>query len=235
MLKNEFFMELINVSDFITLVKPEISDDRAIRGLRAAMLYVHYKNVEAGWWTNLETGEPLKRDMGNMLALCISELAEVPETGIYSVMDDHLPDRTMFVTELADFCIRGFDIAGNRQMTLETKVAFPIASLLPVVMTEGVRFNTHFFHEDSCDLYLMKIIRNVSRALEAHRKKDRMNSAGKYFEFDFYLMLAIVQVFDLAAIAQVDLVRAIMAKVDYNAQRADHKPENRKGSEGKLY
>jgi hypothetical protein len=38
---------------------------------------VHLAN--AGWWVNLETGTPIKRNVGELLMLCTSELAEAME------------------------------------------------------------------------------------------------------------------------------------------------------------
>ena len=74
---------------------------------------IHTRNVEAGWWTNLETGEPLKRNVGEILMLCVTELAEAMEGHRKNRMDDKLPHRPMFDVEIADTLIRLFDIAGS--------------------------------------------------------------------------------------------------------------------------
>ncbi len=48
---------------------------------------------QAGWWTNLHTGEPLERNHGEMFMLMVSEIAEAMEGQRKNKMDDHLPHR----------------------------------------------------------------------------------------------------------------------------------------------
>lgn len=77
---------------------------------------VHILNKK--WWTNLETGERLNRNVPEMLMLCVSELAEAMEGHRKSLPDDKLPHRSMFEVELADCIIRIFDIAGGLGLDL---------------------------------------------------------------------------------------------------------------------
>ena len=72
---------------------------------------VHEANKK--WWTNLETGEPIKRNVGELLMLATSELAEALEGDRKNLMDDHLPHRKMIEVELADAIIRILDTAGG--------------------------------------------------------------------------------------------------------------------------
>ncbi len=72
---------------------------------------VHYANK--GWWTDIETGQPLQRNVGGLLMLCVSELSEAMEGHRKDLMDDKLPHRKMFEVELADCLIRVFDICGG--------------------------------------------------------------------------------------------------------------------------
>lgn len=65
------------------------------------------------WWLNLETGEPIARNVGELLMLAVSELAEAMEGHRKNLMDDKLPHRAMFEVELADCLIRIFDLAGR--------------------------------------------------------------------------------------------------------------------------
>ncbi len=74
---------------------------------------VHQRNVAAGWWTDLATGEPKERNVGELLMLTVSELAEAMEGHRKGLMDDHLPGRRMFDVELADTIIRILDLAGR--------------------------------------------------------------------------------------------------------------------------
>lgn len=87
---------------------------------------VHKANAK--WWVDLNTGEPLKRNVGELLMLTVSELAEAMEGDRKNLMDDKLPHRKMFEVEIADAIIRIFDIAGGMGLDLggafEEKMAF---------------------------------------------------------------------------------------------------------------
>lgn len=65
------------------------------------------------FWTDLETGEPLKRNRLEMLMLMVTELAEAAEGERKDIVDTHLPHRKMAEVELADVAIRLFDYAGG--------------------------------------------------------------------------------------------------------------------------
>jgi hypothetical protein len=70
------------------------------------------------WWTNIETGEPIQRNVGELLMLCVSELAEAMEGHRKNLMDDKLPHRKMIEVELVDTLIRIFDIGGGLDLDL---------------------------------------------------------------------------------------------------------------------
>jgi NTP pyrophosphatase (non-canonical NTP hydrolase) len=67
---------------------------------------------EAGWWSDLETGEPLERNKAELLCLIHSEISEAMEGVRKGLMDDKLPHRSMEEVELADAMIRILDYAG---------------------------------------------------------------------------------------------------------------------------
>lgn len=79
--------------------------------------FIHGRNVAAGWWTDLETGEDLhgKRNMYELLALVHSEVSEALEGRRKQLPDDKLPHRPMFRVELIDAIIRLLDILGSEQ------------------------------------------------------------------------------------------------------------------------
>ena len=76
----------------------------------------HEANIQ--WWKDLKTGELLKRNVGEMLMLSVSELAEAMEGHRKDLDDDKLPHRKMFEVELADCVIRIFDLAAGMNLDL---------------------------------------------------------------------------------------------------------------------
>lgn len=87
---------------------------------------VHAANAK--WWVDLETGAPLTRNVGELLMLATSELAEALEGHRKNLRDDKLPHRSMFEVEIADCVIRLLDIAGGMGLDLggafEEKMAY---------------------------------------------------------------------------------------------------------------
>jgi NTP pyrophosphatase (non-canonical NTP hydrolase) len=65
------------------------------------------------WWIDLQTGERKHRNVGELLMLCVSELAEALEGHRKNLPDDKLPHRKMLEVELADCLIRIFDLCGG--------------------------------------------------------------------------------------------------------------------------
>lgn len=82
---------------------------------------------EVGWWNDLETGEPIKPNVGELLMLCVSELAEAMEGHRKSLPDDKLPKYDMLTVELADCLIRIFDMAGGLKLPLAAAFADKMA------------------------------------------------------------------------------------------------------------
>lgn len=77
---------------------------------------VHHANAK--WWVNLETGLPIERNVGELLMLAVSELAEAMEGHRKGLRDDKLPARPMIEVELADAMIRIFDIAAGLNLDI---------------------------------------------------------------------------------------------------------------------
>lgn len=65
------------------------------------------------WWIDINSGEPKERNVGEMLMLVTSELAEAMEGHRESLNDDKLPQYKMFDVEVIDALIRLFDICGH--------------------------------------------------------------------------------------------------------------------------
>lgn len=88
---------------------------------------VNERNVQAGWWTDVFTGESLlgkdeygrdKRNVPEMLCLIHSEVSEAMEGYRKKLPDDKLPHRSMFEVELVDVLIRILDLAGGHGLDL---------------------------------------------------------------------------------------------------------------------
>lgn len=70
-------------------------------------------NMNQKWWTNINTGEyPIPRNIGELLMLTVTELAEALEGHRKTLNDDKLPQYRMFDVEIVDATIRLQDIAG---------------------------------------------------------------------------------------------------------------------------
>lgn len=65
------------------------------------------------WWRDIQTGEPIKRNKGELLMLIVSEISEAMEGERKNLKDDKLPHRRMAEVELADAVIRILDYAGG--------------------------------------------------------------------------------------------------------------------------
>lgn len=77
----------------------------------------HEASANAGWWTNIKTGERIDpwttpHLVAEKLMLIVSEVAEAMEGHRKNLMDDKLPHRKAIEVELADAVIRIGDLCG---------------------------------------------------------------------------------------------------------------------------
>lgn len=91
------------------------------------MLAQHIHNDNEKWWKDPRTGEPIKRNVGEMLMLCVSELAEGMEGHRKNLRDDHLVSRPMLEVELADCLIRVLDMAAGLKLDIGGAVVEKLA------------------------------------------------------------------------------------------------------------
>ena len=75
----------------------------------------------------------------------------------------------------------------------------------------------------------------VSEAMEGHRKGLMDDKLPQFKAMTVELADACIRIFDLAGALGLELGPALAAKMAYNAQREDHKPENRNKPGGKAY
>jgi NTP pyrophosphatase (non-canonical NTP hydrolase) len=94
-------------------------------GLNELAREIHKANHQ--WWHDLHTGEPLKRNKGELLMLIVSEVAEAMEGERKNLQDDHLPHRKMAEVELADVIIRVLDYAAGHNYDIEGAVQEKLA------------------------------------------------------------------------------------------------------------
>lgn len=164
-------------------------------------------NVTAGWWSDLATGDSIleTRNRPELLCLIGSELIEAWTDGFDP--DGHLPDYPAFHVEIADAAIRVLELAGADQIDL------------------GVGESQAVVGNPLNDLMgVMTLV--VGHALEGYRKTN----TEKYHTA---IQDAYATLFRIAEVYDFDLMEVINAKKEYNANRADHKVENRLKEDGK--
>lgn len=162
---------------------------------------IHAANVTSGWWTNLTTGESIlaTRNRPEMLCLIGSEIIEAHTDGF--APDGHLPDFPAFHVEIADAAIRILDLAGADEIDLEVEDS---------AVVTGQPLND-----------LMTVLTLVvGHALEGYRKSN-------WAAYNAAIGQAYATLFAISATYDFDLMEVIEAKAAYNAQRQDHKVENR--------
>lgn len=86
--------------------------------LREIVAFVHQRNVR--WWVDPKTGLRLDRNVGEMLMLTVSEVAEGMEGHRKNLQDGHLPQHKSLTVELGDAVIRVFDIADGLDLDFAT-------------------------------------------------------------------------------------------------------------------
>jgi NTP pyrophosphatase (non-canonical NTP hydrolase) len=98
-----------------------------VEGIKAAVEICHGAAVAGGWWHDINTGERLQRNRGELLMLIVSEISEEMEGERKNLMDDKLSHRRMAEVELADAIMRIFDYAGGMGYDLAGAVAEKLA------------------------------------------------------------------------------------------------------------
>ena len=80
---------------------------------------------------------------------------------------------------------------------------------------------------------LMLVVTEIAEAKEGHRKGKMDDHLPHRPSIEVELADAIIRIADLAGALDLNLAGAVIEKMAYNANRADHKIENRRAEGGK--
>lgn len=215
---------LLQAAENLMLINSQ--PEKACRAIDYLVHTVHAQNVTAGWWTDLTTGQPLQRNMGEMLMLVVSELSEAAVGFASNNMDDKLPHRRAFEVEVADALIRILDLAGGVNIELS------------YVVRELTRWP---MRHDPLDAHmgnigaLMVVAVRLSMAMEGHRRGGQHHHYKHIPALDVELGRSVQAILSVAMRFGLDVPGAMIEKLQYNASRADHSREARLAANGKKY
>lgn len=74
------------------------------------------------FYRDINTGKPIERNPGELIALMHSELSEMLEGVRKNTQDSHLPHRRAEEVELADLFIRALDYAAYRKLDISAAI-----------------------------------------------------------------------------------------------------------------
>lgn len=91
------------------------------------------------------------------------------------------------------------------------------------------------YHKHFIGAKLALVHSEVSEAVEGARKGKMDDHLAHRSAIEVEFADAIIRIFDIAGKLELDVAGAIIEKLAYNQQRADHKPENRAAEGGKTF
>lgn len=168
---------------------------------------IYNNNKSVGWW------DDPNRCLFECLQLVNTEVSEATEGCRKNLMDDHLPHRKMEEVELADAAIRALDLAGHLGIEFRQEACLSHYAIVGK------------YSKGRQHLALVVFILGMATALES-------NSINE-FEQNYCSLIHNIE--KLCEARGYNLESAILEKVAYNLNRADHKRENRAKAGGKSF
>ncbi len=201
--------------------------EQILDNLPALVDQAHQIAVDCGWWTDLDTGQPIVRDRGTLLMLCVTEVCEAAEAWDNRAMDDKLPHRRGVEVELADLLLRVFDFIpglGFRDQFLEAMDKLE-GTRVPYYGMEGAPppGQARFF----------AIVRHLGDAMEAARKDTPSRRYPHLSGLAVHTAQAVRATLQIGRLLNADLHGALVEKMAFNRQREDHKIAHRRAAGGK--
>src|SRR5690606_28984293 len=155
---------------------------------------IHQRNVLAGWWTDLKTGEDLhgKRNVGELLCLIHSEISEAAESNKYDAF-------TLFIVQSAideAWQTVGFTreslldlhkaisraMEGHRKSAMDDKLthrpAFRVELIDATIRMFGLLGSDNEEHPAG-DVFTERVLYNATRA--DHKPENRRKAGGKAY------------------------------------------------------
>ena len=175
---------------------------------------IHASNVAVGWWDDPD------ECLYQKLQLVSTEIAEATEGARKNLMDTHLTHRKMEEVEYADAMIRILDIGGKLELDFfedeephhycipTNSIGMQQLGIKGSIMTMAGALRTYSNAPD----------RRILKLITSETYSGVINSILK-----------------VANNRNCDLITTIHEKRIYNAQRADHKRENRAEANGKKF
>jgi len=184
-----------------------------INRLNQYALDIYNHNRDVGWWPE----NPDDRDLYTCIQLIITEVAEATEGARKNLMDDHLPQYKMEAVELADALIRTLDLVGYWR----TKY--------PGFMIKAASHHNLCNTAYSAAKQHLGIVKAVTWLIDTHEGDKPLILQ----EDVSYLIGSIIKVAENRGFSNIEEI--MLAKINYNKQRADHKLENRAKEGGKKF
>lgn len=189
-------------------------------------LFVHAENFK--WWHDIHTGKRLDRDMGELIMLTVSEIAEAMEGERKDLMDDHLPHRKMAEVEIADAYIRFLDICGHLFSVGIEGINGHESFLDEDIYLDELKNNKWTFNGDNKAAFLLEIVKDLG-VFHSSYKDVWPGEVGISAMYVLQSLFAYCNAYDY------DLFEAYKEKVAYNRKRKDHSIEERKKVGGKKF